>query len=253
MKTLLLTLIIFTNVYLFGQSKTFDNFSVIEMKKANLSKPIIINALNNETNFNFDISTSALKELSNNKIDDEIIVLMMQKQKDKIENIITVDGLQFAKKEYGLFVNQEGQKVKITSHLTELDFAMKFNAQIPNLTADISISSDVKTFYFNFGLDENNSTNSTFNLTNSITDPNEGELVKLSKIRKKRQFRIGKAGLGGIKMEIPSDIRIEYKIEKIKFNLYKITIEKSLQPGEYAFFFGALSPTAMKVYDFNVK
>jgi len=91
-------------------------------------------------------------------------------------------------------------------------------------------------------------------LTNSISDPNEGELVRLSKSGKKREFQVGKVGMGRLKSEIPEKIRIEYKVEKIKFNIYKITVNKNLEPGEYGFIFGAINPGAtMKIYDFTIK
>jgi len=224
------------------------------MKKSNLSIPIIKSSIENASDYNFDITTKGLQQLSNNKVDDEIVVLIMKKQKDKLENIIVVDGLKFDKKEFGLFINNNGEKLRISSHLTQVDFGMKLKAQIPNAMADIGISSDIKSFYFNFGVDENATTNSAYNLINSISDPNEGELVKLSKSGKKREFQVGKVGMGGIKSEIPSKIRIEYAVEKVKYNLYKITIKEELKPGEYGFIFGAINPGAtMKIYDFSVK
>ena len=131
---------------------------------------------------------------------------------------------------------------------------MKFKAQIPNVSADIKISADVTTFYFNFNIDENASTNTTYNLTNSISDPNEGELVKLSKAGKQREVQVGKGGMGGIKSEIPAKARVEFNVEKVKYNFYKLTIIKKLEPGEYGFIFGAINPGAsMKIYDFSVK
>lgn len=231
-----------------------NNSSIIEMRKANLSKPIIINAIEEASEYNFDITTNGLKQLSDNKIDDEIIVLIMKKQKNKSESTISLDGINFEFNDYGLFINENNKKLKINSHLTQVDMGMKLKAMIPNSSADISIGKNITTFYFNFNADDNTPTNSVFNLTNSISDPNEGELVKLTKSGKKRDFQVGKVGMGKLKSEIPEKIRIEYKVEKIKNNLYKITLNKELEPGEYGFIFGAINPGAtMKIYDFNVK
>lgn len=247
-------LILLSFLYSFSQTKTLDNSDIIEMSKSNLSTPIILSAIENTSKYNFDISTKGLKQLSENKVDDEIVVLMMKKQNNQAENFIKIDGLTFSKNEYGLFINENNKKVKIPSHLTQVDFGIKLKAQIPNPTADIQINNKVNEFYFNFGINENNTTNSTFNLTNSISDPNEGELVILSQKRKKREIQVGKAKLTGIKNEIPAKKRIEYSVKKIKHNLYKITIQKQLEPGEYGFIFGAINGGAsMKIYDFSVK
>ncbi len=249
--TLLFVTLSFT--YTFCQD-FIDNLSVIEMKKSNLSKPIIINAIESANDFNFDITTKGLKQLSDNKIDDDIVVLIMKKQKNKSENIINIDGIQIEKNEYGLFINENNKKLKINSHLTQVDMGMKLKAQIPNPTSDIIIGNDINTFYLNFNVDENSATNSVYNLTNSISDPNEGELVRLAKNGKKREFQVGKVGMGRLKSEIPEKIRIEYKVEKIKFSIYKITVNKNLEPGEYGFIFGAINPGAtMKIYDFTIK
>lgn len=253
MKKTLSLLLILTTITCFAQD-IITNSTIIEMKRAGLSKPIIINTIEDSSEYNFDITTKGLKQLSDSKIDDEIVVLIMKKQKNKSENLIKIDGIEFNLADYGLFINENGKKIKINSHLTQVDMGMKLKAMIPNSSADISIGKNVTTFYFNFNADDNSPTNSVFNLTNSISDPNEGELVKLTKSGKKREFQVGKVGMGRLKSEIPEKIRIEYKVEKIKNNLYKITINKGLESGEYGFIFGAINPGAtMKIYDFNVQ
>ena len=252
-KTLFFLFVIFALNICFAQG-VMNNTSIIEMKKANLSKPIIINAIESTSDYNFDITTNGLKQLSDNKIDDEIVVLIMKRQKNKSESTINFEGIDFNLNEYGLFINENDIKLKINSHLTQVDMGMKLKAMIPNPSADISIGKDTTTFYFNFNASDNSPTNSVFNVTNSISDPNEGELVKLTKSGKKREFQVGKVGMGRLKSEIPEKIRVEYKVEKIKNNLYKITLKKHLEPGEYGFIFGAINPGAtMKIYDFNVK
>lgn len=253
-KTIITFILLSFSMILNAQTETLKNSNIIEMKKSKLSKTIIINAIENSDDFNFDISTNGLKQLSDNKIDDEIVLSIMKKQKNKLENIITINGVQFNKNEYGLFVIENNQKIQIVSHLTQVQFGMKIKANIPNVTSDITLKSDVSTFYFNINKDENGPTNTTFNLNNSISDPNEGELIKLSKVSKKREIQVGKANMGGIKTEIPEKARIEYTVEKIKLNFYKLTLKNKLEAGEYGFIFGAINGGAsMKIYDFTIK
>lgn len=231
-----------------------NNSEIIQMKKSNISKPIIINAINNASDYSFDTSAKGLQQLSDNSIDDDIVVLIMNKQKDNSDNNVLIDGISIAKNEYGLIANDNGKKVKIHSHLSQPEVGRTLRASLQNTTSDISVNKDVNVFYFNFSVDENASSNTSFNLNNSISDPNEGELVKLSKSSKKREFELGKVRIKGLKTEIPEKIRVEYKVEKVKYNIYKLTTVKPLEAGEYGFVFGGIVPgVALKIYDFTVK
>lgn len=250
----IITLLSVISVVCISAQTVLDNSGIIEMKKANLSKPIIINAINTAPDYNFDTSAKGLKQLSENSIDDEIVILIMNKQKNKSDNTVTIDGLQFDKDEFGLFIKENGNKVKINSHLTQAQVGRVMKANIPNAVADISINKGVDTFYFNFSSGGDATSNSVFNLNNSISDPNEGELIILSKNGKSREFQAGKLDMKGLKLEIPEKFRIEYKVEKIKHNTYKIIVDRKLDAGEYGFIFGAINPgAAMKIYDFTVK
>lgn len=250
----IITFLSVISITCFSAQTVLDNFGIVEMKKASLSKPIIINAINTATDYNFDTSAKGLKQLSENNIDDEIVILIMNKQKNKYDNVVTIDGLQFDKDEFGLFIKENGKKVKINSHLTQAQVGRIMKANIPNTVADISINKGVNTFYFNFSSGEDATSNSVFNLNNSISDPNEGELVILSKNGKSREFQAGTMDMKGLKLEIPEKSRIEYKVKKIKHNVYKITVDRNLDAGEYGFIFGAINPGAvMKIYDFTVK
>lgn len=250
----IITLLSVISIVRFSAQTTLDNTGVVYMKKANLSKTIIINAINNATDYNFDISIKGLKQLSENNIDDEVVILIMNKQKSKSNNVVLIDGLQFDKDEFGLFIKDNGNKAKINSHFTQAQVGRIMKATIPNASADISINRGANTFYFNFSAHNDSTSNSVFNLNNSISDPNEGELVVLSKNGKSREFQAGTLTKSGLKFEIPEKSRIEYKVEKVKHNIYKITTDKNLDAGEYGFIFGAINPgAAMKIYDFTVK
>lgn len=238
----------------FFYSQTIGNEEIIQMKKENLSKPLILNTIKNSSDFNFDTSTKGLKQLSDNGIDDEIVILIMDKQKDKSENNVLIDGISIAKNEYGLIANDNGKKVKIHSHLSQPEVGRTLKTSLQNTTSDISVNKGVNVFYFNFSVDETVTSNTSFNLNNSISDPNEGELVKLSKSSKKREFELGKVRITGLKTEIPEKIRVEYKVEKVKHNIYKLTTVRPLEAGEYGFVFGGVVPgVALKIYDFTVK
>lgn len=57
---------------------TFDNSKVIELTKARISKPIIIQSIEESSNYNYDISVKGLKQLSQSKVDEDIVILLMK-------------------------------------------------------------------------------------------------------------------------------------------------------------------------------
>lgn len=67
-----------------AQTETLTNAIVIEMSKVGLVKEIILKKIN-ETPTSFDISANALIELKKAGVADEVISLMLEKSKEKVE------------------------------------------------------------------------------------------------------------------------------------------------------------------------
>ncbi|HFK5511240.1 hypothetical protein HZP31_15565 [Elizabethkingia anophelis] len=239
---------------------TFDNSKVIELTKAHISKPIIIQSIEEASNYNYDISVKGLKQLSQSKIDEDVVILLMKKQNEKKNKSSKVDNITIDKDDYGLFVSDNNQKFKIPSHQTQANFKGKMmgfdlKATIPDSTSGIIISPINKVFYFNMGEDDKGASNSFFNAVKPFSDPNEGVLIKLKTNRNNRELDLGKVrAMAGMKTEIPEKYKIKYRVEKVSGNVYKIMIEANLHEGEYGFIFGAINPGGvMRIYDFTVK
>ncbi|PSL88431.1 hypothetical protein C7V10_10070 [Elizabethkingia miricola] len=239
---------------------TFDNSKVIELTKAHISKPIIIQSIEEASNYNYDISVKGLKQLSQSEIDEDVVILLMKKQNEKKNKSSKVDNITIDKDDYGLFVSDNNQKFKIPSHQTQANFKGKMmgfdlKATIPDSTSGIIISPINKVFYFNMGEDDKGASNSFFNAVKPFSDPNEGVLIKLKTNRNNRELDLGKVrAMAGMKTEIPEKYKIKYRVEKVSGNVYKIMIEANLHEGEYGFIFGAINPGGvMRIYDFTVK
>lgn len=75
-KLILFILLVFLTVAAFAQAETLTNKTVIEMTKAGLSAEIIASKIR-KSEVRFDTSASALIELKNSGVADEILTLMM--------------------------------------------------------------------------------------------------------------------------------------------------------------------------------
>lgn len=255
MKKLFSFIIILISILNFSQNndEILTNEKVIELKKANLSKILILNTIDESTNFNLDVSTAGLQNLTKNGIDDDIIILMMKKQKIKNQNTFIVDGVEI--KEYGLFNVSNSKKTKIISHISEGNgiSGMKIKVQLNKPTSEITLNGENLSFYYNFDNNEKKSENTLFSLSSTVTDPNEGHLILFNKSSKKRDLEIGRFKMTGVIMEINFKNRIDYTVTQLKENIYKIDVLKNLVPGEYGFIFGAVSPgMPIRIYDFSV-
>jgi hypothetical protein len=66
MKKTLTFLILSISLFSYAQSDEITNQNIIELKKTNISKVLILKTIVDATNFNFDISTKGLQELTKN-------------------------------------------------------------------------------------------------------------------------------------------------------------------------------------------
>lgn len=81
-RAVILTSILFLSISVFSQQttqiETLNNYSIMNMVKKGLTKSIILLKIKN-TPSNFDVSTDALIFLKDNKVDDEIVLAMVEK------------------------------------------------------------------------------------------------------------------------------------------------------------------------------
>ncbi|MCZ2084676.1 MAG: hypothetical protein LC112_10435 [Flavobacteriales bacterium] len=254
MKKILTIFVLLMSLTAYSQGESLDNQKVIELKKLNISKILIIKTIDDATNFNFDLSTIGLQELAKNKVDDDIIVLMMDKQKQNEKNSIKVDNIIIDG--FGLFIVEDKTKKEIIAHSSS---GTSFKGRsimigMNGKTSENIISNLKPTFYFSFDNGAKQNDSPALAAFSTIKSPSEGFLVKFRQSKNDRDLEIGKAGIGGFQVKVEKQNRVDYTVEKIKENFYKIQVLEYLKPGEYGFIFGQMnSGTANRVYDFTIK
>jgi hypothetical protein len=254
MKKTLTILILLISLFSYSQNDTITNQNIIELKKVNISKVLILKTIDDATNFNFDLSSKGLQELTKNKVDDDIIVQMMNKQKEIEKNSIKVDNVII--KGFGLFTIENNNKKELVAHSSSGSGFKGRNIMIGlnNKTSENIITNSNPIFYYSFDNESKQNESSTISAFSTIKSPSEGFLVKFKITKNDRDLVIGKIGMGGFEVRIEKENRVEYKVEKIKDNFYKIEVLENLKPGEYGFIFGQMNPgTANRIYDFSIK
>lgn len=254
MKKILTIFVLLMSLTIYSQEESLDNQKIIELKKLNISKILIIKTIDDAAKFNFDLSTIGLQELSKNKVDDDIVVMMMDKQKQNEKTSIKVDDVIIDG--FGLFIVEDKNKKEIIAHSSS-GTGFKGRSIIIGMngkTSENIISNLKPTFYFSFDNGTKQNDSPALAAFANIKSPSEGFLVKFRQSKNDRDLEIGKAGIGGLQVKIEKKNRIDYTVEKIKENFYKIQISENFEPGEYGFIFGQMNPgTANRVYDFTIK
>ena len=251
---LILLIFCFFNLNSFSQDadKELTNESIIELTKSDLSKTIILSKIENSDLFNFDTSTKGLVNLSKNSVDDDVVALMIKKQKEFSENSFKIGNVVIDKPGFYTIINDK--LIEIQPHLSDAagisGFKIKIQLNKPN--ADIQLSNDIKTFYY-YPKEEGVNNDNTF-LVSNTGNPNEATLIKFNEKRRERELQVGKIKLGGFKMSIPKKNNISFEVTEVKPDIYKIEVSDEIEKGEYGFIFGGiLAGVATRVFDFSIK
>lgn len=250
-------LILAVSLIFFGinaQNETLTNQSVIDLKKSNISKVLILKSIQDAELTNFDLSANGLKQLANSKVEDEIVIAMMDRQKQVEKNSIKIDNVVIDG--YGLFTIENNEKKEIIAHSSSGSGFKGRNILIGlnGKNSETIITNSKPVFYYSFDNETSKNESSAISAFSTIKSPNEGFLVKFKQTKNDRDLEIGKVGMGGFEVRIAVENRVDYKVEKIKDNFYKIEVLSNLKPGEYGFIFGQMNPgTGNRFYDFSVK
>jgi len=214
---------------------------------------VIVGAIENTDKYAFDTSTNGLINLTKNSVDEEIVVLMITKQKEFNENSLQVGNILI--NEPGLYLIDSNEVPnKISPHLSDPNgismFSVKIQLKDPNSNSKYSKEQSVF-YYYSKGQTANNSSSY---IVPELENPNEAILIKFKEKKRESELEIGKIKIGGFKMSIPNKNQIKFKVEEIKPNIYKIILEEKLEEGEYAFIFGGIQVGVSKrVFDFSIK
>ena len=94
--------------------------------------------------------------MSQSKIDEDVVILLDEKQNEKKNKSSKVDNITIDKDDYGLFVSDNNKNLKSLPIRHKANFKGKMmgfdlKATIPDSTSGIIIKPYYKVFYFNMG------------------------------------------------------------------------------------------------------
>jgi hypothetical protein len=252
MAGLLATFLLFLAVFAGAQEgatlrKRFTNQDVIEMAKLNLSDDVIIAKIRKAYDagtdaVSFDTSVDGLKALKVANVSDSVIKVMINPAPPPATVVagtspISVDpnlpppevGVYW--RDQGKFVLVQGQAVtnaktggKAGSFFTNGLRNQHWDATIDGHTSK-NVLRDRQPIFYLYVPDGD--------------DSSDYLLIKLNKKGDHREFQIGSfGGIRGGKSGVQKDKEVPFRAEHVGIRVYKVTLDESLKPGEYAFFMG---------------
>ncbi len=263
------------------QLEIITNKEVIEMHKASLGKSIIISKLQSSI-CNFDLSTSALIELSKAGVPDEVLKAMLAKGEGKSINTFSeekpvvapvtkhsdVAGLKsgmyflsdgkYIELEYSLLSNTKsgGLREAIASSMSYGLSKTKIRTSLNGSQSATKISSRLPIFIFIFNTSVKTSLGDNTIYSSAAQNPNEFFLVKMTPVNNTREIVIGKSTILDSDIGIDDDAKITFTSKKLKDGIYEVTVQNHLLAGEYCFMFAASSASQSithRVYDFSIQ
>jgi hypothetical protein len=127
---------------------------------------------------------------------------------------------------------------------------------VPGLQGHVPVQTGTPVFYFYFN--ESDAKVSDFGTENSIAaqSPDEFSLVKFRQKSGERELEFGRASAYGgalvsMKKGIDPRVTIKFSAEDKGVGIFKVSLDKALDIGEYAFVFTGANGAA-RIYDFSV-
>jgi hypothetical protein len=135
--------------------------------------------------------------------------------------------------------------------------SMSMKVSIPGPTARTKVGS-APVFYFFF--DESRAGASTSSFMGSAflaSSPNEFNLVRLERKSDRRETKVGKVNLGGMKAGVMDKDRVPFSYDLVRPGVYKVTVSAALPSGEYGFLYslpgaGTNGAASARIFDFAV-
>lgn len=272
-----------------NSNEKIDNSTIIKLTKSKLPESIIIKKIN-MSNSSFNISADEIIKLKENNVSDEVINKMIEKQGatdiavDNIKMTNSVDD-NYVFKESGIYFFENSKYTALDPTIVTSTkpnrgmFNVKYKAEIEGSESNYQLKSKKPVIYFNFetskkSLNDANANSSNTNRSNYINQmlgntnytavsPNDFKLIKLDKVKNRREFIAGKMSrYGQYDMSIGDEYIVNYKYEKVSDNTFKIIFPKELEAGEYCFVYlgnnnnrpyaSAYMQNNFKVFDFGI-
>lgn len=244
------------------------NKSIISLSKAGLPSSIIINKMKTSS-CNFDLSPDALIELKNNKVTDDVLNAMIDKQgkssatgNPAVDNVISKlpqTGIYYLSPETGLYVKLDASIVTGTKTSSNLMGTIKSTSTLDGSEANLHTGSS-PVFYFYFGNNGESKLNNTSassadyknefvsllqsysansGRSNEAFSPNDFKLIKLDRNRNTRSFESGRmSAYSGVSNGVNKNVA-GFKYESISPNLFKVYFPSGLPSGEFCFIYAS--------------
>lgn len=262
-------LLAFTNPAL---AETLTNDTIVTLAKAGLSEGLIIDKINSEA-CSYDVNTDKIISLKQSGLTDSIIGAMVRRcatlnqQRGIAGDDSSPDPT--TKHSLGIFAFENWltpNKVQIirpskpsgvkTTGIGSIVFPFVTKMVMAGSKSHIEIPTNSPDFYFYFNPSDEKV--SDFGTENSAAaqSPDEFTLVKFAQKAQDRELNIGKTAFYGYapvthRQGIDSKYTIPVQAFEIAKGIFKVTSDKDLDAGEYAFLFTGLNGNS-RVYDFSI-
>jgi hypothetical protein len=270
-KSLLISLVVFSAPTV-SVAEVMNNDTVVQLTKAALGDGLIIDKINSEA-CGYDVSTSAIIGLKKAGLSDNVISAMVRRcatladQRGLVgddsssdpkvrhspgiyimESWLSPDKLQLLRpsKSSGLRTTGNGSVL----------FPLIAKLVIPGPQSHVPAPTSAPVFYFYFNVSD--AKVSDFGMENSIAaqSPDEFSLVKFREKNGSREVDVGRASayagsLVSLKKGIDPKYTLRFDTEDEGNGIFKVSAERGLEAGEYAFVFTGANGSS-RIYDFSV-
>jgi hypothetical protein len=253
-------------------AEAITNDSIIALTKAGLSEGLIIDKVNSEA-CNYDVTTDKLISLRQSGVADAVIGAMVRRcatlsqqrgiagddssSDPKVrhspgiyamESWLNPNKLQGIRPSKPSGVRSTGNGSIIFPFVTKM--------VVPGTTSHIEVPTNNPEFYFYFNASDEKV--SDFGMENSMAaqSPDEFSLVKFSKKGEDREISVGKVSFYegfavSARKGVDAKYTIHFQTDQVGEGMYKVTIDKGLDAGEYAFIFTGANGNS-RIYDFSI-
>lgn len=249
---------------------------IVQLTKMGLGDDAIIAKIKADS-ATFDLSTDQMLELKSKGVSSAVIAAMVTTGIPNTASEMSVDSpdpnVPHPAGVYLLQTSQNGQRmlrIDATSSsqmktggifgyaLTGGIASMSMKVSIPGASARAKTRAVRPTFYFFFDQSQQGAAASSF-LTSTYLggSPAEFNLVKLKSNKKVREAKVGKMNIGGAKMGVMDEDRIEFDYDTVRPGVYKVTPRTNMAAGEYGFLYslggGQAGAAGARIFDFTVE
>ncbi len=283
---LLMTLIFVQAMSAQTTREVLTNVKIIELVRLGLGEDIIVEKIR-QSQCQCDTSTAGLAKLQAAKVPNSIIMAMLNsasgdkpysesgqdKPVVKPTQTNTAKDIGLSRSELsqmsepGIYLNENGKITAIEPTIysgtkanmlgTVFTYGIKktkIRAVVRGKSANTQVSTARPEFYFLFSREYGNAASVMSGIGGyAATSPAEFVMVSMTIKENSREATMGSVSLYNSSTGASDkDIR-EFKFDKIKPGLYKVTPKIDLATGEYCFYYAGNSGAGNKVFDFSVK